>query len=232
MAANRASLYQRFQDAFQDILRQLSNGELNEDGVDSIIFRLEQLSVHLVRLCSIDLMNNEIEHLITNTVALLRNYNYNNRQAISFQSETTSTGQVGRPRFSVSSEQIKYLLNYHLSVPDIAVALGVSRSTIFRRMRTFGLSVRQSMTDISEEELDKVIREVQQDFPNAGYRRVYSQLLTRNIRVTHLAVRNAMHRIDPQGVAMRWLQLVPRRSYNVPGPLSLWHIDGNHKLIR
>ena len=61
---------------------------------------------------------------------------------------------------------------------------------------------------------------------------VYSQLLTRNIRVTHLAVRNAMHRIDPQGVAMRWLQLVPRRSYNVPGPLSLWHIDGNHKLIR
>ena len=97
MAANRASLYQRFQDAFQDTLQQLSNGELHEDGVDSIIFRFEQLSVHLVRLCGMDLMNNEIERLITNTVALLRNYNYNNRQAISFQSETTSTGQVARP---------------------------------------------------------------------------------------------------------------------------------------
>ncbi|RMX42821.1 hypothetical protein pdam_00025611 [Pocillopora damicornis] len=28
------------------------------------------------------------------------------------------------------------------------------------------------------------------------------------------------------------LNVVRRRSYQVQGPLSLWHIDGNHKLIR
>ncbi|CAL8391535.1 unnamed protein product [Arctogadus glacialis] len=28
------------------------------------------------------------------------------------------------------------------------------------------------------------------------------------------------------------LNTVPRVPYSVPGPLSLWHIDGNHKLIR
>ena len=49
-------IFSRFQDAFRDIIRQLSNSELDEDGVDSIIFRLEQLSVHLVRLCNVDLM--------------------------------------------------------------------------------------------------------------------------------------------------------------------------------
>lgn len=41
-----------------------------------------------------------------------------------------------------------------------------------------------------------------------------------------------MQRVDPQGVAVRWLRLTPRRQYNVSGPLALWHIDGNHKLIR
>ena len=28
------------------------------------------------------------------------------------------------------------------------------------------------------------------------------------------------------------LNLVRRRHYSVPGPLSLWHLDGNHKIIR
>ena len=42
-----------------------------------------------------------------------------------------------------------------------------------------------------------------------------------------------MQRCDPEGVANRWLNTVhPRCSYSVYGPLALWHIDGNHKLIR
>jgi hypothetical protein len=44
MAATMTALFLKFQDAFRDIMRQLSNSELDEDGVDSIIFRLEQLS--------------------------------------------------------------------------------------------------------------------------------------------------------------------------------------------
>ncbi|CAM4574571.1 unnamed protein product [Leuciscus chuanchicus] len=43
-----------------------------------------------------------------------------------------------------------------------------------------------------------------------------------------------MRAIDPVGTMLRGLELniVPRRPYSVPAPLSLWHIDGNHKLIR
>lgn len=51
-------------------------------------------------------------------------------------------------------------------------------------------------------------------------------------RVPEERVRSWLKRINPDGVALRWLQISPRRSYSVPGPLSLWHIDGNHKLIR
>ena len=51
-------------------------------------------------------------------------------------------------------------------------------------------------------------------------------------RVPEERVRSGLKRINPDGVALGWLQISPRRSYSVPGPLSLWHIDGNHKLIR
>jgi hypothetical protein len=131
MAATRTVLFSRFQDAFRDIIRQLSNSELDEDGVGSIIFRLEQ--------CNVDLMNNQTERLISNTIMLLRNYKNVNRQASSFQLERNLNGKRGRPRFSISSEQLQYLLNYDLTCqqPDIAQSLGVSRSTLFRPIQTY-----------------------------------------------------------------------------------------------
>lgn len=47
-------------------------------------------------------------------------------------------------------------------------------------------------------------------------------------------VQESMRRADPGGVLMCTLQLNPRRRrrYSVRAPNSLWHIDGNHKLIR
>ena len=42
-----------------------------------------------------------------------------------------------------------------------------------------------------------------------------------------------MWRVDLNGMLLRSLNsnLKYRRQYNVPGPLHLWHIDGNHTLI-
>ena len=47
-------------------------------------------------------------------------------------------------------------------------------------------------------------------------------------------VRESMWRVDPDGLVTRSLNLhiTHRREYSVPAPLSLCHIDGNHKLIR
>lgn len=40
--------------------------------------------------------------------------------------------------------------------------------------------------------------------------------------------------VDPLGTALRGVQLniIQRRSNCVGAPLELWHIDGNHKLIK
>ena len=59
-----------------------------------------------------------------------------------------------------------------------------------------------------------------------------SQLSLRDIKISQMRVRASMQRTDPEGVAMRWLSLTQRAVYGVSGPLALWHIDGNNKLIR
>lgn len=47
-------------------------------------------------------------------------------------------------------------------------------------------------------------------------------------------IRASMHRVDTAGIVSRMSELrcVVIRTYPVPGPRSLMHIDTNHKLIR
>ena len=53
-----------------------------------------------------------------------------------------------------------------------------------------------------------------------------------NIHVQQHRIRSALHRVDPLGALLRRHQPITRRHYNVPGPNSLWHVDGHHSLIR
>ncbi|XP_019214343.1 uncharacterized protein LOC100707221 [Oreochromis niloticus] len=70
--------------------------------------------------------------------------------------------------------------------------------------------------------------------PNAGYRMVQGHLVSMGLRVQWWRMMASMHRVDAVGIFTRITELgcVVRRSYSVRGPLSLVHIDTNHKLIR
>ena len=48
----------------------------------------------------------------------------------------------------------------------------------------------------------------------------------------HMQRRRVRERVNPESTQSRWSQLIKRRSYSVPSPNSLWHIDGQHSLIR
>ena len=41
-----------------------------------------------------------------------------------------------------------------------------------------------------------------------------------------------MRRVSPIECSIRWHQVLRQRQYCVPGPNSLWHMDGHHSLIR
>ena len=147
------------------------------------------------------------------------------------ETDNLYTGR-GRPRVCLSREQLESLIEANFTVPQIAHMLCVSVSTIRRRMDMYSLAIRATYADINDEDLDQLVLEVANQFPACGSKQMAGHLLSRGLRVQQTRVREALRRVDPHGVVMRQLTVMRRRRYSVPAPLSLYHIDGNHKLIR
>jgi len=80
--------------------------------------------------------------------------------------------------------------------------------------------------------LDHLVHEAQREQPGIGLRLLMGKLRSKGIRIQWERLRYSLLRTDPTGVHLRWRKAIRRRKYWVPGPLALWHIDGNHKLIR
>ena len=104
-------------------------------------------------------------------------------------------GTIGRPKFDISYTQLKEMIQQRFSVRNIADLLGVSVSTIRRRMTVFNLAVRDTYSSISDAELDYIIYGVQQQFPNWGNRLMYGHLISIGIRVQFNHVRESQSRI-------------------------------------
>lgn len=77
-----------------------------------------------------------------------------------------------------------------------------------------------------------IARQIKIDFPNCGFCMMQGHLLRQGHRVPHARIRDCLQRIDSDGVPIRWAITVQRRKYMVSSPQALWHIDGNHILIR
>ena len=157
----------------------------------------------------------------------------NNENNYSSIPEQQHTGKRGRPAYVIKKDQLEFLLDLRFNLHDISQIIGVSVRTIERRMEQFGLtqSARQ-YSSLSETEVEDIIKQLKLEFPRLGYRQVMGILRSRNIFLKREAVMNAIRKCDPIGTSLRWLTTVKRRTYNVFSPCSLWHMDGNHKLIR
>ena len=70
------------------------------------------------------------------------------------------------------------------------------------------------------------------EHPGIGIRMLQGYLKSNEYRVPRERIRFSIRRTDPMGVVQRWQKTVKRRHYSVKSLLSLWHIDGNNKLIR
>ena len=134
----------------------------------------------------------------------------------------SASSRPGRQRFDVSKQQLMYLHLMGFTWVEIADLLGVSRMTIFRRRREFGLT--DSVSDsIDDDELELVIRGIR-SFPSLGQTMVWGRLRSMGYRVTRERVREAIRTTDPIQTALRWREVSARRTYSVLGPNSLWHI--------
>ncbi|ROI15247.1 hypothetical protein DPX16_1400 [Anabarilius grahami] len=142
-------------------------------------------------------------------------------------------GSSGRPRFSITEEQLRFLIEYNFSTKQMADILCVSRRTVKRRLREFSISLRDRYTDLSDSDLDNRVREVVGGNDELGAESVWARLAGQGIVVQRHRVRQSLIRANPVGAAQRvTTRRLHRRVYQVAGPNSLWHLDGNHKLIR
>ena len=61
---------------------------------------------------------------------------------------------------------------------------------------------------------------------------IQGHLTSKGVHVQRDKVRKAIHTVDTEGVEKRKQKPIKRRVYSVPFPNYIWHIDGNHKLVR
>ena len=111
---------------------------------------------------------------------------------------------------------LENLLVLGFSCQKIAAMLGVSRWTIYRRVREYDL---QELTKFSPSS-------------TAGQTYITGYVRSLGLRVQRHRIRECLTRVDPTNTALQWGIVVCRRKYYVPWPNSLWHLDGHGSLIR
>lgn len=112
---------------------------------------------------------------------------------------------------------------------EIAEELGIGYRALRNIMITCGISVRALYSNISSEELESLVFQIHQENSSLGVKMIVSRLFAMGYRVQRQRVRDAMQKLFGSRQVNRRLK---RRTYCVRAPLSVVHIDGNHKLIR
>ena len=147
--------------------------------------------------------------------------------------EGRNPGEVGRPKFRIQSEVLEDLRSLGFSWTKIAMMLGVSRWTISRRVKDYGLEDMCGFSQLSNEELDRLVRNyIDHHGTTSGQTYIIGYIKSLGYHVQRSRIRECLARLDPRNTALRWGVTVSRRVYSVPWPNSLWHLDGHHSLIR
>lgn len=138
----------------------------------------------------------------------------------------------GRPRIEITEAELLNLLELQFTQVEIAKLYGCSPRTIRRRILEYDFEHLVRFSDISDQQLDELVTQFVNAFPCAGQKTLAGYLQSKTYHIQRWRIRESMFRVDPWGVEQRMHRILHRRKYKVKGPNSLWHIDGNHKLIR
>ena len=138
----------------------------------------------------------------------------------------------GRPRVILDIEDVELLRQLRFTWSKISEILGVSRAALYRRLEEEGVSRETFYTSISDNDLDRLVLDIKALHPNDGEVMMMGHLTSRDICIPRARLRASIHRVDHDNTVARRSVTVYRRVYYADGPNAVWHIDGNHKLIR
>ena len=230
------SFFERALGLVNEVNRLLSTTENDEDLVEYCTATLENLLTNCVNLFGIieEQQYNCIIDAVQTFLFILRSrIRGDEGRTSSAYSAPVHGFAVGRPPYNITFDQLYFLVGENFNTRRIANCLGVSVSTVRRRLRDNDISLLRSYSAISDTDLDHLIRNVRSHFPRIGCRQMRAMLeADHGLRIQRCRVRMAMRRVDPAGAAIRWSEVHVRRRYNVYGANALWHIDTHHSLVR
>ena len=192
--------------------------------------QLVQIYRHLMIAPHVRLQSEAIENLRSALKQKIDRLNSSSTSSRNCLIQYESTG--GRRRMVIPVTIVRNLREEGLGWSSIAEIFGISARTLQRRRNELNIPDDFMYSNLTDAELDNIVGEIKRENPFAGQILVMGGLQNKGLRIHCQRVRESLHRVDPFGTAMRLQNLIPRRRYRVAGPNALWHIDGNHKLIK
>ena len=137
---------------------------------------------------------------------------------------TLTNSGPGRPKYGIPEEHLLCFKSLGFTSNAIADILLISRWTLRRRVMEYGITDLVRFSKISNDELDKLIRDYRNIHGLAcGHSMILGHLNSIGIKVQQKRVTESLVRVDPDGCYMRWSLIIRRENYNVPAPNSLSH---------
>ena len=82
----------------------------------------------------------------------------------------------------ITEEILRFSFDKRFTVSETATLLGISKRTVERRMNEFGVRIGECYSNIADNDLESVVRDLVREFPNVGYKRMTGLLLARGLR--------------------------------------------------
>ena len=146
------------------------------------------------------------QNYMENIINSLQNLRNQLIDAMDFTQEndiaTVQTIQIvktnGRPRYVLSKNLIVSLAEHHFTWTQIANLLGISISTLNRRRKELNISDEIARySEISDEELDILMRGIKHEQPYAGELIIRGLLISMGHKIQRQRIRESIHRVDP-----------------------------------
>jgi hypothetical protein len=166
--------------------------------------------------------------------------------------ERISDGVAGRPSVNIDPSELAVLSSGRTTLQQVATIYNCSTRTIRRRLLEFGLAepgppvyvdeeqadgsttrtyhagARSDLSKLTDEELDRIMLSIYEQFPTFGRRMIDGYLLQLGERVPRSRIEASYLRVIGTSSSSFGTKRIQRRVYSVPGPGSLWHHDGQH----
>ena len=122
---------------------------------------------------------------------------------------------MGRPIIHVTRERLNELLALNLSHTQIAKVLGICRTSLYKKMAEYGIDHKERYSAMSDDHLDSTIQQIYRNQHKMGEVMLMGHLRARGYNVQRKRLREAIDRVDPEGVKERKANAIKRRVYSV-----------------